>query len=157
MKAFMPARVSRQGFTLVEVLVAMTISTLIMAGMAKMVDAALAAQRASKEENDLRAKAQFALRRVSMTIMSAPYKQLAPKPASEIMNSANWLTPFRYDFANGTLTETEGTASRTIATGVTAFSVTSPATYAGRSVIALSITLQEKVTVSETVRLGGPA
>lgn len=147
------------GFTLVEVVIALTISGVIMVALARVVDLALAAQATAKEQNDLQARLSFASRRIAAAVAAAPLKPLAAK--AQATTSGDWLLPVTYSLVNGVLTEQDGAGSRTIADGVTGFSVASPALAAGRPVVEISITMkgarEATATANIAVRLGGPA
>lgn len=148
-------RLLQRGISLVEVLVAMVISTLIMVALAKTIDVALKAQTATREENDLRARSQFALNRISTTIMNATYQELPDK--TDDTTSGSWLSP-TYALSNGSVIESDSAGSRIIATDVSAFSITAPPVNAGRPYIVVSMTLSgtnTQLTSSTTARVGG--
>jgi hypothetical protein len=139
--------------------IAVAISGFVMVALARVVDLALAAQGAVKERNDIQARLHFASRRIAAAIATAPLKPLQAKALST--TSGDWLSPVSYSLANGILTEQDGAGARTIAEGVTDFSIASPALVAGRPVVEVGITMKglrgESATSNFAVRLGGPA
>jgi prepilin-type N-terminal cleavage/methylation domain-containing protein len=158
MKSRAPGRQPR-GFTLIELLIAMTISGFILVALARIVDLALAARATTQEQNEAQARLRFASRRIAAAIAAAPLKALAPKPQSS--SSGDWLAPVTYNLADGILTEQDTVGTRTIAEGVTNFSLVSPPLRAGRPVIEVSITIkavrETTATSNFAIRLGGPA
>lgn len=153
----LPFRATQKGITLAELLVTVTISILVLAGLTHTLNVALATATASRSHNEVQARIAFALERIARTIEKTPPKELSKKSSPE--TSADWLDPVKYELNAGSLIETDAAGSRTIADGVTGFSITAPSVAAGRRLIVVQLTVSEgdmQARGDLVQRLGGP-
>lgn len=150
------------GMTLIELLLALAMGVVILATLASMVRAAGASNGATLAQLEVQGQARFAMRRIMQRVAQTPAASLPAKP--DAASSGTWLSPAQYDLRAGTaagtlaLTETIGSTSHVLAEPVTAFSITSPATASGRTLVTVSLTVGDAgagETVTETARLGG--
>jgi len=152
----------QRGLTLLELLVGLAITALLMGSLVAMLVSASAAGDDGSERRDLQTQAQFALRRMALRIRQTPNALLPPK--SDDASSGTWLAPATYDLRSGTvagtlaLTETIAATGKVLAEPVSSFSITSPTVTAGRTLIAVRITLargNSRASASLVARMGG--
>lgn len=150
------------GLTLIELLLALAISTVVLATLASMVRAAAAANAVTMSQLEVQQQARFAVRRILSQVRLAKPGALPAKtdPAS----SGSWLSPATYDLRAGAsagtlaLVETQGGASRVLAEPVTFFSITSPELVAGQTLVEVAVTVGQgdiSAGASGSARLGG--
>jgi prepilin-type N-terminal cleavage/methylation domain-containing protein len=150
------------GLTLVELLLALAISTVVLATLASMVRSAAAANAVTMSQLEVQQQARFAVRRIVSQVRLAKSGALPSKtdPAS----SGSWLSPISYDLRAGTsagtlaLVESQGGVNRVIAEPVTYFSITSPDPVAGQTLVEVAVTVGQgeiSASASGSARLGG--
>lgn len=151
--------------TLIELLIAVALGAIVLAGLNSIVSLGLQAQAAGRQQNELVFQARFALERMVAIARAAPPRLLATPAAG---TTGNWFSPVMFcRNAGSQLIETttaDGgcTGTTVIASNVSAFSAQRPvATGAVDEPLAmLSLTLlnsaaAQTVTLSSSVRLGG--
>jgi prepilin-type N-terminal cleavage/methylation domain-containing protein len=158
-------RTTQAGMTLIELLVAVAIGAMVLAGLNSVVSLGLKAQLAGRQRNELVYQARFALERMITTARGAPPKLLATPTAG---TTGNWFSPAMYCLnGSGRLIETTTadtgcTGATAIAGNVSAFSAALPAGagVVNEPVATLNLTLVDSaapqtVSLSTSVRLGG--
>ena len=161
------ARTLRAGQTLIELVIAVAIGALVLAGLGSVVLLGLSAQSAGGQANELLYQGQFALERMLKTARSVSPKLLATPTAG---TTGNWFSAVNVMYCmNGSsqLIETTPadsgcTGTTVIASNVTAFSaqLVAGAGPVDRPAGTLSLTLAhsaapQTVSLSTSVRLGG--
>jgi prepilin-type N-terminal cleavage/methylation domain-containing protein len=155
-----------RGLTLVELLLAMVISTIVFSALTSVVFVALRSQSSGAVANEQVYLTGFALERLVLKTRSAPPKPLAPAAGN---TTGNWLAPLAFCFsaAGRRLMETIDTDSTcssgvVVADNVTAFSAQIAASTrpVDAPVIVYSLTVAppaapQPITLSASVRLGG--
>ena len=148
----------QRGWTLVELLVALAITAALMAPLAGMFKNAADSGAATRAGLDMNGDARFALDRIAQRVAA-----LAPVAVDVAMTDANpVLAPLSYALSGVDLVETDTSAnpvrSSVIATNVTAFRLSAPATGDGSPVLKIELTLTaagSTVSAARTVRVGG--
>src|SRR5262249_24210543 len=154
----------QRGFTFIEVMIAIIIAALIVAGLNGFVMTGLDAKASVRQTNELIYQGGFAMERMIAAARATPQKLLS---APTLANSTgDWFAPTMYCLNGGnqlvetTVTDTSCTGSTTIASNVVAISAQLPAG-AGPvddPVGTITLTLQSgaaTVVLSSTFRLGG--
>jgi hypothetical protein len=152
--------------TLVELTLAVLMSTIILAALNSLVKLGLQAQTVGRSANELRYQGRFALERMVSAAGAVAPKMLSAPAAG---TTGNWFAPTMFcrsaknELIETTATDTGCSGIRAIATGVTAFSAQLPAAPgpADSALARFSLTLtsatdsRQSVTLSGTARLGG--
>lgn len=150
------------GLTLIELLVGLALTAMLLVPMVAMLRVSGAASAASAEQLDLQEQLQFAMRRMVRRIETTPAALLAAKGSDS--SSDTWLAPALFkvqtDPVTGaqSLTETIGGVSTVLAAPVTGFAMTAAQVTAGRTVVNVSLTLDNgnsSASAAASVRLGG--
>ena len=155
-----------KGFTLIEFMIALVAGALVLGALHGVVDLALKARTAGRQDNELVYQGRFALERMAATARATAPKVLAPPTLAN--STGDWFAPTMYCLKGASSKLVETTTSDTSCTGakfvadyVVAFSAQLPAD-AGpvdAPVGILSLTLQSgtaaPVTLTRGVRLGG--
>lgn len=153
----------QHGFTLIEFMLALVIAAVVVGALNGVVELALKARTAGREDNELVYQGQFALARMIGKARASAPKVLATPPIAT--STGDWFAPTMYCLKGGgrlvetIVSDTSCTGANVIAEGVIAFSA-QPAS-AGpvdHPVGALSLTLQAggaPVVLTTSVRLGG--
>ena len=171
----------QRGLTLIELLLAVTVSAIVLAALNGLVKLGLDAQVAGRGSNELSYQARFALERITDKANATKPKLLATPAAN---TTGDWFAPagcigaacvmYCRNASTSQLIETTTADSActgtllgmvVIASNVSAFSATLPATMGAldRSVAVLSLSLinagnaGNALTLSSSVRLGGGA
>jgi prepilin-type N-terminal cleavage/methylation domain-containing protein len=150
---------AQQGWTLVELLVALAITAALMAPLASMFRNAADSGATARAGLDMNSDARFAVDRIAQRVAA-----LAPVAVDVALDDANaLLAPLSYALAGADLVETDTSAnparSSVIATNVTAYRLSAPATGDGRPVVKIELTLAAAggtVSAARTVRVGSP-
>ena len=150
------------GFTLIEFTLALVIAAIVVGALDGVVDLALKARTAGRQDNELVYQGQFALARmVGSARASAPKLLATPAIAS---STGDWFSPTMYCLKGGgrlvetTVSDTSCTGANVIADGVIAFSAQPASGPLDHPVGTLSVTLQAggaPVVLTTSVRLGG--
>jgi prepilin-type N-terminal cleavage/methylation domain-containing protein len=153
----------QHGFTLIEFMLALVIAAVVVGALNGVVELALKARTAGREDNELVYQGQFALARmIGRARASAPKVLAAP---AIVDSTGDWFSPTMYCLKGGgrlvetVVSDTSCTGANVIAHGVIAFSA-QPAS-AGpvdHPLGILSVTLQSggaPVVLTTSVRLGG--
>jgi prepilin-type N-terminal cleavage/methylation domain-containing protein len=167
----MSGRGQQRGVTLIELLLAVAISAMLLAGINGLVKLGLDAQSDGRTRNELAYQGRFALERIADKARALAPKVLATPPAN---TTGNWLAPagcsgaacLMYCLnAGGRLVETstaDTTCSGTTVTAnyVASFSAAVPADMGAvdRSSAVISLTLSNgntAVALASSIRLGG--
>lgn len=162
----MPSRAAQHGLTLVELVFAIGIASLIFAALTSLVSLGFQARAAGVAANEQVYAASFALERVVSRTRAAAIKPLVGSPVD---NTGDWLAPVMFCRPAGlarlietTVTDDTCASGVVIAERVTAFSAQlAPSTRAvDTPVIAISLTVEsastpQPVTVTARARLGG--
>lgn len=164
---------SRQsGLTLIECLVAMALSSLVLAGMAHVLNVTSLSQATLQDSYQQRVAAETVMRRIAHAAWTATPKKvgdLVPKNASE---SGDWfytrdstgktvIRRFSWNASTGILSETGDSGyPEALLDKVEHFSVTSvtPAAVTDATLVAITMTVTRgdmRFTTAETIRLGG--
>ena len=155
-----------RGLTLIELLLATVMATIVFGALTSVVFVALRAQSAGAATNEQVYAAGFALERLILSTRGAPSKTLAPTAGN---STGNWLAPtaFCLSTASQRLMETAATDTTcssgvAVADHVTAFSAQLAASTRALDapVIVYSLTVAppaaaQPITLGATVRLGG--
>lgn len=158
-------RAAQAGMTLIELLIAVAIGAVVLAGLNSIVSLGLQAQAAGRQQNELVFQARFALERMVTIARAAPPRLLATPVAG---TTGNWFSPVMYcrnagsQLIETTTSDNACAGTIVVASNVSAFSAQLPAG-AGpvdEPVATLSVTLTnsavaQTVTLSSSVRLGG--
>lgn len=161
----LPALRRCRGLTLIEMLIATAIGTLLLAGLSSVARQALLSRTQVRDTGEAAYQARFALQRVVAAAKGTAPHTLLPPAAN---TSGNWFSP-AYFCVNGASTLVETTAADTGCTGtqaiaerVSSFSATLPtgtsALDAVSAVVAITLTGPgggAAITLTERVRLGG--
>jgi prepilin-type N-terminal cleavage/methylation domain-containing protein len=152
------------GYTLLELMIGLTIAALVMLPLSEMLRAGADSARFVRAGLDQNADARFAIGRI--VAQAANAKQ---PDANNTDNLAAWLTPLQYTLINGVLVETDTEAkpvrNSVLATGVRAFDLRMPDVGAGRRVLRIELVFDRpdcdssrgqdcSVAYARTVRLG---
>jgi prepilin-type N-terminal cleavage/methylation domain-containing protein len=152
------------GYTLLELMIGLTIAALVMLPLSEMLRAGADSARFVRAGLDQNADARFAIGRI--VAQAANAKQ---PDANNTDNLAAWLTPLQYTLTNGVLVETDTDAkpvrNSVLATGVRAFDLRMPDVGAGRRVLRIELVFDRadcdssrgqdcSVAYARTVRLG---
>jgi prepilin-type N-terminal cleavage/methylation domain-containing protein len=152
------------GYTLLELMIGLTIAALVMLPLSEMLRAGADSARFVRAGLDQNADARFAIGRI--VAQAANAKQ---PDANNTGNLAAWLTPLQYTLINGVLVETDTEAkpvrNSVLATGVRAFDLRMPDVGAGRRVLRIELVFDRpdcdssrgqdcSVAYARTVRLG---
>jgi prepilin-type N-terminal cleavage/methylation domain-containing protein len=160
------SRMAQHGLTLIEVVIAIAIGSLVLAGLNSIVMAGLQAQAPIEAANEAVYRAGFALDRIVARTRAAPPKTVA---GTLVDTTGNWLSPVNFCRGSAaqllretTMSDTTCTAGAVIAEGVTALSVQRAASARplDAPVVTIELTVQfanvpQPVTLSRSVRLGG--
>lgn len=153
------------GFTLIEFMLALVIAAVLVGALNGVVDLAMQARSAGRQDNELVYQGQFALARMVEKARASPAKVLAtPAIAS---STGDWFAPAMYCLKGGgrlvetTASDTSCTGAKVIADNVVAFSAqpasAGPVDY---PLGTLSLTLQAgggaPLVLTTSVRLGAP-
>jgi prepilin-type N-terminal cleavage/methylation domain-containing protein len=158
----------QHGLTLIELVIAIAIGSLLLAGLNSIVMIGLRAQAPIEAANEQVYRAGFALERIVARTRAAPLKTLAGAPVD---STADWLAPVMFCRVSASQTLRETTTSDTtcaggtaVAEGVTAFSMqrvtsTRPVDL---PVVTVSLTVSvanspQAVVLTQSVRLAGGA
>lgn len=158
-------RHAARGLTLVELLIATAIGTLLLAGLASVARQGVAARAQTRDRSEAVYQARFALQRVAVAAQTTVPRALPAPPAN---TSGDWFIPVAF-CVNGAgalietvTTDTGCTGTRVIAERVGSFSATLPvgAGPLEAATAVVSVTLSgpggaAPVTLTERVRLGG--
>jgi prepilin-type N-terminal cleavage/methylation domain-containing protein len=155
-----------KGFTLIEFLIAIVAGAIVIGALNGVVDLALKARSAGRQDNELVYQGRFALERMAaIARLTAPKVLVTPSLAN---STGDWFSPTMYCLKGGsdklvetTVSDTTCTGAKFVAQHVVAFSAQLPAD-AGpvdAPVGILNLTLQSgtaaPVTLTMGVRLGG--
>ena len=156
---------SQAGFTLIELVIAVAVGALVLAGLHSVVSLGLRAQAEGGQSNELLYQGQFALKRMLDTSRSVAPKRLTTPAAN---STGDWFAPAMYcrntssQLIETTTADAACTGTTVIAANVTAFSAALPggAGPLDRPAGVLSLTLThsaaaQPVTLTTSVRLGG--
>ena len=156
---------TQTGMSLIELLIAVAVGALVLAGLNSVVSIGLKAHADGRQRNEIVFQARFALERMITTARGVSPMRLATPTAG---TTGNWFSPIMY-CRNGssqlieTTTADSGCTGTTVIVGnVSAFSASLPAG-AGpvdEPVATLGLTLTDgalplNVTLSTSIRLGG--
>jgi prepilin-type N-terminal cleavage/methylation domain-containing protein len=149
----------QRGWTLVELLVALAISAALLAPLAGMFKNAADSGAATRAGLDMNSDARFALDRIAQRAAAQ-----TPVAVDAAMSDANpLLAPLSSALSGVDLVETDTSVnplrSSVIATNVTAFRLSAPATGDGRPLLKIELTLAAAggtVSAARTVRVGSP-
>jgi prepilin-type N-terminal cleavage/methylation domain-containing protein len=154
------------GYTLLELMIGLTIAALVMLPLSEMLRAGADSARFVRAGLDQNADARFVLDRI---VTQAARTDVPPPNAANAGNPAAWLAPRQYMLTNGALVETApvGKTVRTsvLATGVRAFDLRMPDVGAGRLVLRIDLVFDRpdcdasrgqdcSIAYARTVRLG---
>jgi len=152
------------GYTLLELMIGLTIAALVMLPLSEMLRAGADSARFVRAGLDQNADARFAIGRIVAKAANAKQQD-----AKNLGNLAAWLAPLQYTLTNGALVETDTDAkpvrSSVLATGVRAFDLRIPDVGAGRPVLRIDLVFDRQdcdtsrgqdcsVAYARTVRLG---
>jgi len=152
------------GYTLLELMIGLTIAALVMLPLSEMLRAGADSARFVRAGLDQNADARFVLNRIVTQAMSA-----SPPIDANLDNPAAWLAPRQYTLTNGALVETtpvgKTVRNSVLATGVRAFDLRVPDIGAGRRVLRVDLVFDRpdcdvsrgqdcSITYARTVRLG---
>ncbi len=153
-----------QGFTLIEVTMAIALGAIVLAGLDSVVSLGLQSQAAARSTNELGYQGRFALERITAKARTMTPQALA---APAVNTTGNWFAPAMYclnatrQLIETTTADSGCTGTNVIAANVTAFSAQQPAS-AGpvdRPLAILSLTLADAsgqtIALAASVRLGG--
>jgi prepilin-type N-terminal cleavage/methylation domain-containing protein len=160
----MSAGLRQRGFTLIEMMIAITIAALIVAGLNGFVMAGLDAKASVRQTNELIYQGGFAMDRMIAAARATPQKVISPPTLAN--STGDWFAPTMYCVKGGnrlvetTVSDTSCTGSNTIASNVVAISAQLPggAGPVDDPVGTITLTLQSgpaSVVLSRTFRLGG--
>lgn len=157
----MTRRAAQQGFTLLELLLALAISAALLAPLASIFQSAADSGAGTRAGFDMNADARFALDRIATSVAA-----LQPAATDVALDDANnLLAPSKLAYAQSgaNLVETDSSVtparSSVIATNVTAFRLSSPATGDGQPLMTIELTMASggsTVSAARTVRIGNP-
>jgi len=152
------------GYTLLELMIGLTIAALVMLPLSEMLRAGADSARFVRAGLDQNADARLVLDRIVTQAMSA-----SPPIDANLGNPAAWLAPRQYTLTNGALVETapvgKTVRNSVLATGVRAFDLRVPDIGAGRRVLRIDLVFERpdcdaspgqdcSVAYARTVRLG---
>ena len=152
------------GYTLLELMIGLTIAALVMLPLSEMLRAGADSARFVRAGLDQNADARFAIGRIAAKAAGAPQQR-----ADDTGNLAVWLATLPYTLTNGALVETilDGKTARNsvLATGVRAFDLRLLDVGAGRPVMRIELVFDRpdcdasrgqdcSVAYARTVRLG---
>jgi prepilin-type N-terminal cleavage/methylation domain-containing protein len=148
------------GYTLLELMIGLTIAALVMLPLSEMLRAGADSARFVRAGLDQNADARFAIGRIVAKAAEAP-----PQDAKNPGNLAAWLATLPYALTNGALVETKSDAKMVLATGVRAFDLRMLDVGAGHPVLRIDLVLDRpdcdtsrgqdcSVAYARTVRLG---
>jgi len=153
------------GYTLLELMIGLTIAALVMLPLSEMLRAGADSARFVRAGLDQNADARFAIGRIVAQAAKAPQ----PDDTNLGNPAAYWLAPLQYTLTNGALVETgpDGKTVRNsvLATGVRAFNLNVPDVGAGRPVLRIDLVFDRpdcdisrgqdcSIAYARTVRLG---
>lgn len=158
--------IAQRGLTLIELVIAIAVGSLLLAGLNSIVMLGLRAQVPIESANEQVYRAGFALERIVARTRAAPVKALAGTPVD---STGDWLAPVMFCRVSGSQTMRETTTSDTtciggavLAEGVTAFSIqrVSSSRVFDLPVVTVSLTVHvanvpQPVSLTQSVRLGG--
>jgi prepilin-type N-terminal cleavage/methylation domain-containing protein len=161
----------QRGVTLIEVMIAMIISAIVLAGINRLVKLGSDAAATGRATNELTYQGRFALERITDTARLVPPKSLSAAAAN---STGNWFAPtgcvgtacVMYCLNAGsqlieTITsDTPCVGTTVIANGVVAFTAALPGSAGAvdRAIAIVSVTLSDgvnSVDLSSSIRLGG--
>ncbi len=157
-------RTRQRGLTLIELVLATAISAILLVSINQLVKLGLDAQSAGRGNNELAFQGRVALERMADAARSSTPTVLTTPPAN---STGNWFAPAMYcrtasnQLIETIATDTTCTGTSVIASNVTAFSASVPASMGAvdRSAAVLSVTLTDSannsVALSSSIRLGG--
>jgi len=148
------------GYTLLELMIGLTIAALVMLPLSEMLRAGADSARFVRAGLDQNADARFAIGRIVAQAAKAP-QQEATNPGK----LAVWLANLPYTLTNGVLVDTSSGGKTVLATGVRAFDLRIPDVGAGRPVLRIDLMFDRpdcdasrgqdcSVAYARTVRLG---
>ena len=153
------------GYTLLELMIGLTIAALVMLPLSEMLRAGADSARFVRAGLDQNADARFAIGRIVAQAANAP----RPNATNVDNPAAYWLAPLQYTLTNGVLVETapvgQTVRNSVLATGVRAFDLRVPHVGAGRPVLRIELVFDRpdcdtnggqscSVAYARTVRLG---
>lgn len=158
--------IAQHGLTLIELVIAIAIGSLVLAALNSIVMTGLRAQAPIEAANEQVYRAGFALERIVARTRAVPLKALSGAPVD---STGDWLAPVMFCRVSASQTLRETTTSDTtctggavLAEGVTTFSMqrVSSTRPVDLPVVTVSLTVQvanvpQPVTLSQSVRLGG--
>jgi prepilin-type N-terminal cleavage/methylation domain-containing protein len=157
---------AQHGLTLIELVIAIAVGSLLLAGLNSIVMLGLQAQAPVEAANEQVYRAGFALERIVARTRAAPLKAVSGAPVD---STGDWLAPVMFcrvsashTLRETTTADTTCTGGTVLAEGVTAFSVqrVSSTRPVDLPVVTVSLTVHvanvpQPVTLSQSVRLGG--
>jgi len=159
----MSAHLRQSGFTFIEVMIAIVIAALIVAGLNGFVMTALDAKASGRQSNEVLYQGNFALERMVAVARATPQKILLTPTLAN--STGDWFAPTMYCIKGGnrlvetTVSDTSCTGSNTIVANVIGLSAVP---WAGgpvdEPVGTLTVTILaggDPIALSATVRLGG--
>jgi len=158
----------QRGLTLIELVIAIAIGSLLLAALNSIVMVGLQAQAPVKAANEQVYRAGFAFERIIASTRAAPFKALTGAPVD---STGDWLAPLMFCRVSASQTLRETTTSDTtcssgtvLAEGVTAFSVQLVASTRPVDLPLVTVNLAvhvanvpQPVVLTQSVRLGGGA
>ena len=164
--AFRRSGHGEQGVTLIELLIGLAVTAMLMAPLASIFSNTSAAVVIDVEQLDLQTQVQFALQRIERQIRLTPTALLSAK--TDATTSGDWLAPITYSLGPGTNPSTQalietigigaGATSHLLAEPVSSFSISSPSAAAGKTLIAVALTLaglHATASANNVSRMGG--
>ena len=160
----MRAAAAQHGFTLIEFTLALVIAAILVGALNGVIDLAMQARSAGRQDNELAYQGQFALARIVDKARASPAKLLATPAIAG--STGDWFSPTMYCLKGGgrlvetTTSDTSCTGAKVIADNVIAFSA-QPAS-AGpvdHPLGSLTLTLQAggaPLVLTTSVRVGTP-
>jgi prepilin-type N-terminal cleavage/methylation domain-containing protein len=157
---------AQHGLTLIELVIAIAVGSLLLAGLNSIVMLGLQAQAPVEAANEQVYRAGFALERIVARTREAPVKALAGAPVD---STGDWVGPVKFcrvsasqTLRETTTTDATCTGGTVLAEGVTAFSMqrVSSTRPVDLPVVTVSLTVHvgnvpQPLTLSQSVRLGG--
>jgi prepilin-type N-terminal cleavage/methylation domain-containing protein len=148
------------GYTLLELMIGLTIAALVMLPLSEMLRAGADSARFVRAGLDQNADARFAIGRIVAKAAEAPQQD-----AKDTGKLAAWLATLPYALTNGALVETKSGAKMVLATGVRAFDLRLLDVGAGRPVLRIDLVFDRpdcdvsrgqncSIAYARTVRLG---
>jgi prepilin-type N-terminal cleavage/methylation domain-containing protein len=161
-----PSPTSQHGLTLIELVIALAIGSLVLGGLHSIVMLGLRAQAPIESANEQAYRAGFALERIVARTRAAPLKALAGAPVN---STGDWLAPVMFcrvaathTLRETTTTDTTCSAGTVLAEAVTAFSAQLvPSTRPlDLPLVTVSLTMHmpsepQPLVLAQSVRLGG--